>query len=236
MTTSHKLIVAGCSLGDRGNANICYGDVLSEILDAEYIHESYGCGSNYRIWRTVTNMILDGNISTDDTVVIQYTTTNRREFWTSNYVEPSDMAYDSAETAKHNTGIVQLVEEYKDFGYVVKYKSRSYLWQTNKDTSKFFKQYQEQFVNTEYDADMFRVNHYNFSNMLRANNIRVVFLSMFGYSGVSMIEPYSAGYPVLRINNDQLQDEHIQEDGTHLTDAGHTHVAGLIADYLKGLQ
>ena len=230
--SQRKLVVAGCSVSDRGNANICYGDALSELLNVPYIHHGSGCGSNYRIWRVITNMILNNELTSNDQLIIQYTTVNRREFWTSNWVPEDQRTYNSKENSKNNTGIVQLVEQYKDDGLLVKYKRLADTWQTNKQTAGFFKQYNEQFSSNEYDYDLFRINHYNFSNMLKANNINVLFVSMFGYCGTDIIKEVSCGYPVLRIGLEDMDPEHRQEDQGHFTDSGHRYAAQLIRDAL----
>ena len=229
-----KLIVSGCSLSDRGNANICYGDTLSELLDMEYVHQARGCGSNYRIWRTITSMIMSGEITSNDKVIIQYTTRNRREFWTSNYVEKHDRYYDSSIHNTDNSGVIELVEEYGDFGFTVKYKSGAYSWQSNKKTAKFFEQYQGEFVNAEYDYEMFRINHYNFCNTLLANNIDVLFLSAFDYCHEHQIEDLIEGMLIFRIDDALLLPAHIQVDGTHLTDEGHSHVAHMLYPVVSG--
>jgi hypothetical protein len=76
-----KLIVAGCSVSDYTNVKKVWGEYLAEQLNYEYVHEAAGCGSNYRMWRVLTTHILNGNITANDTVVVQYTTLERNEFW-----------------------------------------------------------------------------------------------------------------------------------------------------------
>jgi len=217
-----KLVVAGCSVSDRGNANICYGDALSELLNVPYIHHGSGCGSNYRIWRVITYMILNNELTSNDQLIIQYTNVSRREFWTNNWV---------AEDQRTN-GRVQLVEQYKDDGLLVKCKGLADTWQTNKQTASFFKQYNEQFSSNEYDYDLFRINHYNFSNMLKANNINVLFVSMFGYCDTDTMKELSCGYPVLRVMQKDIDPKHLHEEQGHFTDSGHRYVAQLIRDVL----
>jgi len=177
-------------------------------------------------------MILNNELTSNDQLIIQYTSVNRREFWTSNWVPEDQRTYNSKENNKTNTGIVQLVEQYKDDGLLVKYKRLADNWQTNEQTAGFFKQYNEQFSSNEYDYDLFRINHYNFSNMLKANNINVLFVSMFGYCSTDTIKELSCGYPVLRISLEDMDPEHLQEDQGHFTDSGHRYAAQLIRDAL----
>ena len=230
MAKPRKLVVAGCSVSDRGNANICYGDALSILLDAEYIHHGSGCGSNYRIWREITNMILNRELTPEDQLIVQYTTVTRREFWTSNWVDPEDRTYNSN---KHNeyTGVVTLVEPYSDGGHLVKYKNLAHEWQTNGDTAQFFRQYGEQFNSEAYSYDLFRINHYNFYNTIKAAGIPTLWVSMLEYHKPNMIA-HTPDADTLWITKEQLSSEHFQPDGTHFTDAGHKRVAELIKEHL----
>ena len=70
-----KVIVGGCSVSDYTGAEVdrVYGEILSERLNAEYIHHGSGCGSNYRMWRKITNLIMNGEISDKDLIIMQYT-------------------------------------------------------------------------------------------------------------------------------------------------------------------
>lgn len=217
----NKLIVAGCSVSDRTYVNQCYGDILSNLLNTEYIHKAAGCGSNQRIWRIITSMIMSGEITSNDKLIIQYTEINRQEFWTSNI----------AKRHKGYSGIVDLVEKYEDFGFTVKYKHSAHEWQDNKQTSKFFEQYQNEFVNTKYNSEVFSVNHYNFCNTLLANNINVVFLCCWSYSDHRIVEELSSGLPVVHIsrNNDNgIPPEYLQEDRGHFTEDGHAYVSDML--------
>ena len=216
-----NLVVAGCSISDRGGATVCYGDILSKMLNIPYIHHGSGCGSNYRIWRTVTNMVMQKKLTSNDCLVIQYTGTNRREFWTSNY--PKEFL----STDKQ----VQLAEKYNDYGYLVKFKNSAHLWQRNKDTSNFFKQYEEQFCDDDYDNEMFAINHYNFSNMLKANNIKTIFVRLLGF-GNDDVEKYSCGFPVIRVTNKDCDPQHLQDDGYHFNDNGHRWIAEIIKEHI----
>ena len=77
-----KVIVAGCSFSDYMEDNsYVYGDRLAMMLGATYIHEGAGAGSNWRIWRRITKMVLDDFLMPNDIVIIQYTGLERTEFW-----------------------------------------------------------------------------------------------------------------------------------------------------------
>ena len=219
-----KLLVAGCSVSDRGNLDYCYGDVLSEKLGYEYIHEGSGCGSNFRIWRVVTNMIMNKEITPEDKVVIQYTSTHRQEFWTSHPIDEKDYI-----------GENQLVHPYKDFGHLIKFKMNSHSWQTHKKNKEFFKLYQDGHVSKDYANEVFAVNHFNFANTLIAYNINAVFLNAFTYYDSNLLV-LPQGLDAIYIGVDDLKPEHIQQKNpapSHFTDEGHTYVANCLYDYFK---
>ena len=79
-----KLFVGGCSVSDYSQVNYVYGELLAKKIDCEYIHEASSCGSNWRIWRKIINHIMSGNLTSNDLLIIQYTTLERKEFWTKN--------------------------------------------------------------------------------------------------------------------------------------------------------
>ena len=228
-----KLTVAGCSVSDRGSGvDWCYGDKLAELLDVEYDHQGAICGSNDRIFRVVTNSIIDGSIDTDTLVVIQYTQTVRREFWTSNTVDepfPGPM---------NSTGRIPLVESYGEEridGQLVRWKPNAHSWQKVSSTQQFFKQYQEQFADIKYADDVFALQHYNFVHMLNAKKIPHVFLNVWAYPHNDLYWPSES--LVLRITAENL-DSSLQttlpngELDWHFNNAGHIEVAQRIYNLL----
>ena len=73
------LAVAGCSISDRTKTTHCYGDFLSEQLGVNYLHLAGGGGSNHRSIRLIQENILNGNLVSGDTVILQVTDVTRRE-------------------------------------------------------------------------------------------------------------------------------------------------------------
>jgi enterochelin esterase-like enzyme len=90
-----KVIVGGCSVSDYTGPEVkkVYGEILANNINAEYIHHGAGCGSNYRIWRTITRMVMNNEIDKDDIVFIQYTDVSRQEYWSS-YILSEDNRFD----------------------------------------------------------------------------------------------------------------------------------------------
>ena len=62
-----KVVVGGCSVSDYTGLGTkqTYGEILAQNIDAEYIHHGAGMGSNYRIWRNITNLVMNNEITED---------------------------------------------------------------------------------------------------------------------------------------------------------------------------
>lgn len=169
-----KLIVAGCSFSDYTKVDSPYGKLLAEKLGYEYIHEGAGCGSNQRIWRRLTSMVLDGIITSDDLVIVQYTERTRQEFYTS---YPQDNAYKGPNCKE----AIRVVEDYTDGGHIIRFKWGAHVWQYNSEEKQLFKLYEDGFLSIDYSNELFRVNHYNFQAMLARNNIKCIFVKTWRY-------------------------------------------------------
>lgn len=177
-----KLFVAGCSFSDYTGVDHVYGEFLATTLNYEYIHEGAGCGSNWRIWRTITNHVLSGNLTSDDLLIIQYTDMTRNEFWTSlnqppNTIRNSD--YSHAVTARPDLSWLPLVDRGPDSGYIIRYKIGAEKWQNNKKECEFFEMYEKYFVNSHFCKEQFKIQHYMFQTMLIRNNIKTVFTNSY---------------------------------------------------------
>jgi hypothetical protein len=159
-----KLFVAGCSISDYTDIEHPYGEVLSELLNFDYVHEGAGAGSNSRIWRKITDHVLNGNLTQNDLLIVQYTEVTRTEFWSA--LAPAGIKDTSPPG-----------EPYCDGGRVIRWKPYASAWQPNKEEVEFFEQYEKYFVSVEFAKQNFRVNNYNFQQMLKNHNINVVFLT-----------------------------------------------------------
>ena len=130
-----KLFAAGCSISTRCYANTSYPEELAKLLNYELVNCTAGCGSNYRTWRMITKHIMDGNLTSDDLVIIQYTEPTRREFW-SRFPKNNDNYKD----------------EYDD-GSILRFKFDSYLWQLTKEEIEFLRTYETNFVNDAFEKE-----------------------------------------------------------------------------------
>ena len=218
---ARKLLVAGCSFSDRFHVERCYGDMLSDRLGLEYLHEVRTCGSNTAIWRRITKHILDGNIDEHDIVLVQYTVIDRAEFAT--WKDPKD------------TPVVN--EKFDDNTWLVRYKIDCETWHHNQMTAEFLRLYSENFICQDYEDEKFMINNYNFQCMLAVNRINAFFLNLSCYKppdNVWSTIPYFSD----RVMSDHAMLQHApyclsDDDPWHMSLRGHAKVADDTYDFIK---
>lgn len=212
-----KLIVAGCSVSDYTNVNKVWGEYLADQLGYEYLHEAAGCGSNYRIWRVLASHIRKNIITPDDTVVVQYTTLERNEFWS-----PSD----STVEPRHHR------DEY-DNGSLIRYKVDSHNWHFGYE-SKLMKIY-DRFINLKYEEEKFINNHLMFQCLMKEykiKNLYFVKVGGYGQESLTLLDCYKDNYKVCQNIFDNHQN-HLLNDSCHLSSTGHKLLADIIFNKIK---
>ena len=177
-TPVKKLIVAGCSMSDRTGVDKAYGDYLSESLGYEYVHEARGCGSNHRIWRRITQMVMDGTITDNDLLLIQYTKAARHEIWSRH--EKDGLDFDLHQRELNPADVIVLRELYKT-GNILRYKTDSARWQAFTEERQLFKLIEENFLDNDWELDKFKHLNFSFQHMLSSMKIPTMFLRMGGY-------------------------------------------------------
>lgn len=223
----NKLIVAGCSFSDFTKIDVPYGVTVAQKLGRNYVHEGAGCGSNQRIWRRITGMVLDGSITDQDLVVVQYTERTRQEFWTS---YSQDSAYKGPNCKKN----IKAVEDYRDGGHLIRFKYGAAEWQNNVEDKELFRLYEKGFISIEYATELFRVNNYNFQTMLARNNINCVFIKTWRY-------PYNLDTEILPefesivFYDSDIKEHHNLEnkDYAHMNQEGHDFFADKLYIHIK---
>ena len=126
----NKVFTFGCSFSDyMWKVTKTYGQYTAEELNAEYIHEGSGCGSNERIFRKFFEYLRNGDINKETLVTLQFTEPSREEIWFNEYVK---------EDADGHHGGMPFIERFDDGG-IFKYKWDSYKWNNNKNISRIMK-------------------------------------------------------------------------------------------------
>lgn len=160
-----KLFVAGCSFSDYSNVSYTYGEKLATKLGVEYVHEASGCGSNERIWRVLTNHIRDDYLTSNDLLIVQYTTIERKEFWS--HFEGTDSVPKT----------INLNEKYKHGGSLIKFKYGCGSWLKHNQEKTFCNQFEKYFLSIDYEKEKFSNQNLMFQSLLHLKKIPTVFLT-----------------------------------------------------------
>jgi hypothetical protein len=237
-----KVIVGGCSVSDYSGPDIerVYGEILAEKIGADYIHHGAGIGSNYRIWRVITKMVMNNEIDKDDIVLIQYTDITRQEYWSAN-IANENYRFDQYKKIEQR--------EQKYNGDIIRWKLDAHTWhKTYDEEQKFFKLKQDFFTSSEFDEERFEYNHFLFHNLMMSRNIKVAYfvpespinsgigggmgaysldnIHLFNKNGeIHITEGMSFQYPGI----------HLQDMG-HFNQRGHEYVAKVLEKFIKKKQ
>lgn len=229
-----RLIVAGCSYSDYTKVDNVYGELLAQKLNFDYIHEAAGCGSNWRIWRKVTEHVLNGNLTSNDLLIIQYTEILRNEFWTR--LEEPNKFY----KIKDGT-ILSPLHDVEHDGIINRWKIGSYDWQVNEKLSKFHKDYEDYFISDTFTYEQWKKHNFMFQCMLSMNNIPTIFVNSVRInsdlwdreiSDTTMLPVYMK---YMYVQSNRHSPEHDLEHGDiwHMNSVGHENEAENIYNHIK---
>jgi hypothetical protein len=212
-----RLVVAGCSVSDYTQVDKVWGEYLAEQLSYEYLHLAAGCGSNYRMWRLLVSHVVDNKITADDTVIVQYTSPERNEFW----------------SPRHRVNGQVVDDHIPSGGSIVRIKYDTYT-QCDGAERKFAKLW-PRFINIEFELEKFRVNHMMFQCLMKEYGIKNLYFVQAGYYGLSLgdlqlLELYKNNNIIC---NDIFRVETcLPNDLSHFNDAGHKLLAEIVATEL----
>lgn len=216
-----RLCVAGCSVSDYTCIDRTYGDLLSEDIGFDYLHEAVGCGSNDRIWRRITNHIIDGNLTSNDIIIIQYTEITRTEFWSA-YTFPRYKHDGPKEEASH------------DEGRILSFKMGAYIWQHYDIEKTFFKNYEKYFTSDGYATEKFRVNNFNFQHMIQNLGLKVIFFlsTRIGQYDENICYGYLNDLSYRDITGGKKEYNLRDDDQCHMNQIGHNVTAVKLKEHL----
>jgi hypothetical protein len=234
-----KVVVGGCSVSNswerETSIDEVYGQILANQIGADYVHHSVDGGSNYRIWRKITQMVMNNAITDkfeifppeevitkNDVVIIQYTQPTREEYFSIKDSNKSNIRDESEEC------------EVDDGGNIIRFKLDSQnIPNLNKHEKKFFDLKEKYFTSNMFDKERFEYNHYLFHNLMMSKGIKVVYL----VSAKRPLSNYSLGYrnlfnkngevhcTLFEDNNEYLRHINGFVDHYHFSKKGHQYVA-----------
>jgi len=225
-----KIFVAGCSFSDWSQVEYNYGEYLGELLGKPVGFYTSGCGSNYRMWRKLVPAITSKVITENDLLIVQYTSVERKEFWTS-FKSPNQNDY---ENNGHPTKGSKMREEYGD-GEVIKYKVHANQWQSVPEEKSFFRVYEDNFLYIPFEIELFNNYHIMFKGLLKQYKIPTIFLrTCYSYDLPILEEVAPPLEHFLNVQHLQVPDLCLEKDTcSHLTAEGHQKLADVLADYIK---
>lgn len=209
------LAVGGCSFSSNFNLpkNVCWPVFVANNLDTTLINESRIQGSNWRIWRTITDKVLQGKITNTDTIIIQYTEVHRQEIW-------SPVAPYTPDSS---------IEEPYDGGKLFRFKYGSHMY--GRGLEKPLSQLLLKCSNEKYEMERFTVHHNMFCGFLKSQGFKKVWFLDTVYSPFASNPIHNSDYPI--INGRHLLEQHLPDDPWHLSELGHRQAAELLLDFIK---
>ena len=224
---SPTLFAGGCSFSDARHQNfpestLCWGEVLAEKLEMNYNHDAVETsGNNDRIWRVLTEKIMNNEITSKDKVFLQYTSVNRKEFCTwKNPQGPYKSVFKNSE---------------EDL-YIVNYKDQCHTWYNEKEISSFLKKYEFWLSMDEYDNYIFNQRQFQFQALLDYYNIDAYILVLNSYQNWKDRTNLQSFSDRIYIDNDYgfAEDERYSpDDPHHLSDSGHKKLAQKLYEWLQ---
>ncbi len=226
-----KLVVAGCSFSDYMEKNSSvYGEQLAAFIGATYIHEGAGSGSNWRIWRTVGNMVYNSTLDVNDILIVQYSNNERNEFWTANKPDKQRIINGVARN--------DLREPSHDGGALLRWKFDCHNWLNlpYPKEGKFAKVYEQNHVSPKFAQEQFDAHHTMFMSMLRDKKIRTIFLRSRINPNFKLDQDHEFN-SFKESDGDLMNEEYRYEpqDPSHLNDKGHYTLARHLNTHIKSL-
>lgn len=246
-----KLVVAGCSYSDRTKVALCYGEYLSKMIGYKYIHLARGCGSNDRSWFKLSTQIINGDVTSADIVILQYTDVFRKLLpSTPPYIKPI-VSIAPGQIENHDTPYGRM--------YTSDFKMHSSQWQQEEENKILHKAFEDFGICIEYDYAMFVSKHTQFEALCKVNNIKLVVL-LNRYTDVRPGDYDIAGEPLIipSVFSNQVRNRSFAEhtviqqgqsdnpsphdlgwidnayDSAHLSKAGHKALADGLHKHLIG--
>lgn len=232
-----KLFVSGCSFSDYTLVEKNWGENLAESLGMEYVHMNKGGGSNDRGWREISWKILEGEITSQDLVILQYTNIDRREFGAT---ELGYQDYDDDPKRFHHKE--KFCNSLGTF-YTTAFKYGSHAWQSSSwDTMLHLAYEHTGAISEKYNECHFITQHMMFDSLCRQHGINIMYLRT-RYMDDRLEFPadnvfYEHHHLSLQAPNETMLG-HIpghpdpdKYDPSHLSEHGHALLAQLVQEYL----
>ena len=211
-----KLIVGGCSFSSSVNIQLeeSWPALVAKQLNCDLLDEAAIAGSNYRIWRKIVNYIVQGDVTKDDILIIQYTEAHRTELYSP-----------IIRTLEHNDQHSP-AEPYHD-GFIVKNKWG--LETTGIGDERKIGLLTRKFSCDEFDYERFRIEHIMFQGYLKSLDFERVYFLRGGNYSLNLTD--ITQYPIIDCS-DTLE-HHLPNDTHHMNARGHEIAAKRVLNSIK---
>ncbi len=203
-----NLAVGGCSFSDYRYDIYPYGRQVADHFGWDYFHAAACAGSNHRIWRVLTKAIMDKDLVSGDTILLQYTILDRKEVWS-----PDPKRFYSP---------YEELDDYWKSGKLFRLTAHSAEYSQNVH-EKQYSNLHNRFTNYEYNQEVFITQHTAFQALCDINNIKCVHINT----------QYDADHRIAGVNLESiLNDVLLRMDSGHMNQRGHTLAASRIIKHL----
>ena len=222
-----NLIVGGCSYSSYTELDLNYGTYLSDMFGFKNI-DGYnaGCGSNHRIWRKIVTDLRNHKITPSDLLVIQYTTKERREFWSRHH-------NDTNFNVGHPIKGTPMREDYH-YGQLIKFKFNMVGEGMPREEKELFQLWEKNFICGEYESEIFDNTHFMLVKTLDSLGINAIFLGTQYQHDIDLWGSKFCSYISIREDIDGDLDYCLNgDDCYHLSEKGHYRVAQILGEHIK---
>ena len=230
-----KLFVSGCSFSDYTLVEKNWGENLAALIGMEYVHMNKGGGSNDRGWREISWKIIQGEITTQDLVILQYTNIDRREFGAT------EIGYEDRQPKEfyHKEKFCNSLGTF----YTTAYKCGSHVWQSSDWDAKLHQAYEHTgAISDRYNDCHFITQHMMFDSLCKQYGINIMYMrTRYMYDELEFPADnifYEHHHLPVQGQDDTMlgyaegHPDQGRYDTSHLSEYGHAVLAQLVRQYL----
>ena len=227
---------AGCSFSDGWGGATPFGQIIANKFNQDWNRDAVEtAGSNDRIFRILTQKILDEEITSEDTILIQYTDSSRREF--CSWERPNRPGFRAENW--NNDWLVKYFGQEEDHLWTEQ-DPRFYI--DKKDMLRALNDYRIWFDIGNYDFYIFNQRHLHFQTFLQHYNItNVYFLLLNCYCRNTQYDNKPLDF-LVKYKDNIYEDRfmgttddqcYLPDDRKHMNQNGHSVLADRIYEWMN---
>jgi len=237
-----KLLIGGCSFTQsvkisadkievtEGNS-YAYKAAMGLGIDT-VIDVSMSGKGNERIWRKMTKVIESGEVGKGDYIIVQYTDTERQEFWV-----PEHKGEEGSVFTEEADGVSGYVHHYHPWPYTDEQVSKFNMnisREKSVDTYDFLREYTRKHYSPDWTLAQWKLRNMWFQWYLYGKGFRKVYFirNVYNHRFLETIEPFKNN--VIDVEGLSWQDGNwVDCPGCHLSVQGHVQVGSTVTEFIK---